>query len=81
MDVLIGQKKAMAYVLAIVTGFNAGEKEVKIKARGRSISTAVDAAEIAKSRFIPDAKITDISIGTEEIENRAVSTIEITMKK
>jgi len=81
MDVLVGKKKAMAYVLAIVTGFNAGENEITIKARGRSISTAVDTAEIVKSRFVPEAKITDIKIGTEQVEQRAVSTIEITMKK
>jgi len=41
----------------------------------------VDTAEIVKSRFIPDAKITNIKIGTEQVEQRAVSTIEITMKK
>ena len=80
MDVLVGKKKAMAYVLAIVTGFNAGENEITIKARGRSISTAVDTAEIVKT-VIPDAKITNIKIGTEQVEQRAVSTIEITMKK
>ncbi len=80
MDVLIGKKGAMAYVLAVVTGFNSDNKVV-IKARGRNISKAVDVAEIIRNRFLQEAKIDKIEIGTETIENRAVSTMEITMSK
>ena len=80
MDVLIGKKGAMAYVLAVVTGFNAGN-EVVIKARGRNISVAVDVAEIIRNRFLQEVKLDKIEIGTETIENRAVSTMEITMSK
>jgi DNA-binding protein len=78
----------MSYVLAVVTQFQgSGSDEVVIKARGRSISTAVDTAEIVRNRFIKDAKIKDIKIGTEiianEEENRTsnVSSIEITLTK
>jgi len=79
----------MEYVLGIITsftGFNA--KEVTLKARGRAIATAVDAAEITRRRFLKDLKISKIAIGTEELppregENRArmVSTMEITLTK
>ena len=84
--VFIGKKPAMAYVMATITQFTAGQKEVHIKARGRSISTCVDVAEIVKNKFLPDAKITDIKIGTEQItvEGGAtigVSTMEITLTK
>jgi DNA-binding protein len=84
--VFIGKKPSMAYVMAAMTQFTSGQKEIHIKARGRSISTCVDVAEIVKNKFLPDAKITDIKIGTEQItvEGGAtigVSTMEITMTK
>jgi DNA-binding protein len=44
--IFIGNKPPMSYVLAVVTQFNSGSTEVVIKARGRAISRAVDAAEI-----------------------------------
>lgn len=64
--VYIGKKPAMSYVLAVMTQFTAGAKEVQIKARGKSISRAVDVAEIVKNKFLPDAKVKNIEIGTEE---------------
>jgi DNA-binding protein len=86
--IYVGQKPPMSYVLAVVTQFQgSGSDEVVIKARGRSISTAVDTAEIVRNRFIKDAKIKDIKIGTEiianEEENRTsnVSSIEIILTK
>ena len=82
--IYIGKKPPMSYVLAVVTQFQSGgSEEVIIKARGRSISTAVDTAEIVRNRFIKDAKIKEIKIGTEAItheeEGRTsnVSSIEI----
>ena len=84
--VFIGKKPTMSYVLAAVTQFGAGQKEIHIKARGRAISKAVDVAEIVKNKFVPDAKIADIKTGTEELEGENkekinVSTIEILLKK
>src|SRR5439155_14888 len=49
--VYIGKKPTMNYVLAVVTYFNDGIREVTVKARGRSISRAVDVAEIVGGRF------------------------------
>lgn len=84
--VYIGKKPAMNYVLAVVTQFNSGSNEIVIKARGRSISRAVDVAEIVRNRFVPDAYVKDIKIGTESLEreegvNANVSSIEITLAK
>jgi DNA-binding protein len=87
--VFIGSKPAMSYVLAIITSLSASNaKEITLKARGRSITTAVDAAEITRSRFLKDLKVSKIAIGTEEMparegENRSrmVSTVEITLAK
>ena len=87
--VFVGNKTPMDYVLAIITSLSASTaKEITLKARGRAITTAVDAAEITRSRFLKNLKIGRITIGTEEMparegENRArmVSTIEITLAK
>jgi len=87
--VFIGNKPAMSYVLAIITSLSASSaKEITLKARGRAITTAVDVAEITRSRFLKDLKISKIAIGTEEMppregQNRArmVSTMEITLAK
>lgn len=81
--IYVGNKPPMSYVLAVVTEFNkGGADEVVIKARGRAISTAVDAAEIVRHRFITDVKVKEIIIGTEKlprVDDRAsnVSVIEI----
>ena len=84
--IFVGNKPPMSYVLAIVTQFNSGSNEVIVKARGRAISRAVDAAEITRNRFVQDAKIKQIEIGTESITNEEgrtsnVSSIEITLAK
>jgi DNA-binding protein len=84
--IYVGKKNVMSYVLAAVTLFNKGEKEVVIMSRGRSISKAVDIAEITRNRFLPETKVADIKIGTEEMTTKEgnktnVSTIEITLKK
>ena len=81
--IFVGNKPPMSYVLATVTQFNGGSDEVVIKARGRAISRAVDTAEIVRNRFIRDATVKDIKIGTESITNEEegrtsnVSSIEI----
>lgn len=81
--IYVGSKPPMSYVLAVITQFqSSGSDEVIIKARGRSISTAVDTAEIVRNRFMKDAKLADIKIGTESITNEEgrtsnVSSMEI----
>ena len=85
--VFIGRKPVLNYVLACMTLFKSGQEEVIIKARGRSISTAVDVVEVTRKRFMPDLKVADISIGTEELTSQDrqgptnVSTIEIKLHR
>jgi DNA-binding protein len=87
--IFVGNKPPMSYVLAIITAFSSGNpKEITLKARGQAITTAVDTAEITRSRFLKDLKVSKIAIGTAEMppregENRSrmVSTIEITLSK
>jgi DNA-binding protein len=83
--VYIGNKPVMNYVLAVVKEFNNGAKEVTVKARGRAISRAVDAVEVSRNRFVTDAKVNNIKIGTEKIASEHgesnVSIIEIVMGK
>ena len=60
--------------------------KVKVKARGKLISKAVDVAEITRGRFLPDIKPLDIIIMTEEVQNEdgtksKVSSIEIALGK
>jgi DNA-binding protein len=87
--VFIGNKMPMDYVLAIITAFSSNDaKEITLKARGQAITTAVDAAEIVRNRFLKDLKVSKIAIGTEEMppregesRSRMVSTIEIMLRK
>mgnify|MGYP006268436999 CR=1 FL=1 len=87
-SVLIGNKPVMNYVLACITLFHSGAKEVNIKARGKSISRAVDVVEVVRRRFLPDVKVARVGIGTQQMAAREeggqptnVSTIEITLSR
>ncbi len=84
--IYIGKKGTMSYVLAVITQFNQGTDNVTIKARGKTISKAVDVAEIVKNKFVNTVKVSEIVISTEEIttENNTpmkVSAIEIKLCK
>ncbi|MFX0080725.1 MAG: RNA-binding protein [Candidatus Hodarchaeota archaeon] len=78
--VFIGRKKSINYVMAAMVVLN--EKPVRLLARGRSISRAVDVAEILINKFVKGAKYGEILIDTESITNtdgtnNNVSSIEI----
>jgi len=79
--IYVGTKPVMNYVLAVVTQFNAGAQEVIIKARGKSITRAVDTAEIVTRQFITSAKKREVTIDTDTVETDAgptnVSSIQI----
>lgn len=84
--IYVGNKPPMAYVLGVVTQFSTGQNEVSIMARGRSITRAVDVAEIVRRRFMQNLRIKSIDIGTEErqVQDRGklnVSTISIVLSK
>jgi archaea-specific DNA-binding protein len=83
--VFVGKKGVMAYVLAVITQMGDGAKEVTVKARGKSISRAVDVAEIVRNKS-QEIKLESISISTEEVETDdgrplKVSAIAIKLKK
>ena len=82
--IFIGKKPAMSYVLACVTQLNNNHKEVILKARGRTISHAVDVAQIVKNKFMPDAEVKNVKIDTEIVKDLSgqelnISSIEILM--
>jgi DNA-binding protein len=87
--IFIGNKPPMSYVMAVITAMSSGAiNEIMLKARGKSITTAVDVAEITTNRFLKDLKVTAIGIGTEEMppregdnRSRMVSTMEIKLTK
>ena len=87
-SVLVGTKPVMNYVLACITLFHGGAKEISIRARGRSIIRAIDVAEVIRRRFLPDVKVKSVGIGTDQLSAREegssqsnVSTIEITLQR
>jgi len=68
--IYVGRKPPMSNNLAVVTQFNGnGTKDVILKMRGRSISTAVDTTEIVWNRFIKNMKVKDITVSTESPAN------------
>ena len=81
--VFVGSKPVMNYVLAVVMQFNKKAPVVLIKARGRTISKAVDVAEIVRNRFIMTSDVENIKISTEKVQGESgetnVSAIEIAM--
>ena len=82
--VYVGSKPILTYVLAVINAFQRADK-VKVLARGRAISSAVDVVEVARRSFIENLKVENIEIGTETVgegdQVRNVSTIAITLSK
>ena len=82
--VYVGSKPIFAYVTAIVTSLSKSES-VRVMARGRAISSAVDVVEVIKRSFLTDLVVDAIDIGTERLgesgAERNVSTISIRLTK
>jgi DNA-binding protein len=84
--VFIGKKPLMAYATAVMMHFNSGQNRLTVKARGQSISHAVDVVEVVRRRFfqgklaIKEVRIASEVLG-EEGDTRNVSTIEIVLEK
>ena len=84
--VIVGMKPIMNYVVACMTLFNAGSPVVRVRARGRNISKAVDAVEMLRRVFLKDIVVDKIDLGTEthtppNRRETSVSTIEIRLIK
>jgi len=82
--IYVGRKPSMSYVMALVTQLGTNP-QVHVKARGQSISKAVDIVEIVRNKFSPDLKVHTINIGTDKlvVEGKEVnvSSIEIIVNK
>jgi len=81
--VFIGRKPILNYCTAVLEVLRNSDT-VTMKARGTAISTAVDVAEVTRSRFLSNLRVDSIEIGTEELTNedgspRNVSTMTIVM--
>ncbi len=93
--VYIGTKPFMNYVTAVVMQITTrNHKEIKVIARGKFISKAVDVVEVARNRFLEGKNkviVTGVQIGSEKFNRPdedgkkgreiSVSTIEITVAK
>ena len=85
-EILIGKKPLMTYVTATLVQI-ANEPTVLVKARGRSITHAVDVAQIIVKRMgnigykIGRVKIDSQIIQSEDGRERNVSTIEIEISR
>ncbi|MGB7705728.1 MAG: DNA-binding protein Alba [Nitrososphaeraceae archaeon] len=85
-EILIGKKPLMTYVTATLVQL-ANEPTVLIKARGKSITRAVDVAQIIVKRMENMGyKIGHVKIGTQTMQSedgreRNVSTIEVQISR
>ncbi len=72
----------MNYVVACVTLFNTGVPEVLVRARGQSITKAIDTVEMLRRAFFKNVQVVSVDIGTEDVtrddgSTASLSTIEI----
>lgn len=88
--IFVGHDDPFLYFPDMMSYFNRDEIEtVHLKARGRSISNAVNVAEQFKNRFNKETKVEvkNVDIGTEEVQRKdgkgkiKMSFIEIAMAK
>jgi len=90
-DLLVGRKPVRGYITAAIVAQKQGVTKITVKSRGRSISKAVDVAEILKREPLNMKLVGKVKIGTQEFAEdnkegtqrtivRRVSTIEITLK-
>ena len=54
----------------VIFAFSGGAKSLLIKGEGNEISTAVEVAEILKSRMYPGVEIAEISLGSRPYFNK-----------
>jgi len=88
--IYVGKKPLMNYVIAAMTQFlSQGAEKIRIVARGRATSRAIDVAEVLRTRYLKGiVDVESVRISTDEIQNPQnpervdrVSTIEIVLVK
>lgn len=83
---MVGGKPTLNYVTACLTLFNRGEREVLLRARGKTISNCVDTVELLRRSFVRNLKIKNIALGSDERtmpngKKHFVSYMEITLER
>ena len=71
--IFVGSEDPFLYFPDMMSYFSRDEIDnIKLKARGKSISNAVNVAEQFKNRFKKefDAKVTNVNIGTEDVPRK-----------
>jgi DNA-binding protein len=85
--IYIGKEDILRYVLETVMHLNSDQAKAIIKARGNSISMAVDVAEIVRHKYVRNTILGDVKIGTDVLDSnrggskRHVSFIEIHLSR
>ena len=82
--VRIGKKPTMNYVVACMTLINSGQPEIMVRARGQSITKAVETVDMLRRAFLKNIKIHSVDIGTEAVKREdgssaSLSIIEIVL--
>lgn len=82
----MGRKPLNRYIVACLTLFHSGNDEIKVKARGKNISRAVEVVERLRNYFMKEVKVYKIELGSEIVPTkngtlRRVSTISITLRR
>ena len=77
--VRIGKKPLMNYVVACMTLLNTGVPEVMVRARGQSITKAVETVDLLKRAFMKNVRVYSVDIGTEEIKREDGSIASLSM--
>lgn len=76
-DILIGSKPIPSYLTAGLVALSKG-KNIRLLGRGSNIKRAVDVAEILKRQMNEPA--CEVEIGSEDFEDRKISTIVIKLR-
>lgn len=77
-QIFVGNKDISRYITACLSALQKDkEKRIKISARGQYIKKAVDIEEIVK-RYMKNPAVM-VELGSQKINDRYVSTIDITL--
>ena len=64
------RKEKERIIKDVIFAFSGGKKSLQIKGEGEEISTAVEIAEILKSRLYPGIEIGNVSLGSRPFYDR-----------
>lgn len=75
--IYVGSKPLMSYVMASMSIFlDENPSKIKIAARGRAISRAVDTAEVLRRRYLKGIiDVEKVDISTDEVEDKKQATL------